>query len=133
MPLAVLYSFLALIATAANIGAQEIVVQLYQGPHAVTASVVVGTGVGLIVKYLLDKRFIFRFRTRDLLHNFRLFVLYMSMGIATTLLFWVFEFGFNAVFATKEMRYAGALIGLALGYWAKYNLDKRFVFRAPAA
>jgi hypothetical protein len=28
------------------------------------------------------------------------------------------------------MRYAGALSGLGLGYWAKDHLDKRFVFRA---
>jgi hypothetical protein len=25
------------------------------------------------------------------------------------------------------------LIGLGLGYWAKYHLDKRFVFRTQAA
>jgi hypothetical protein len=31
------------------------------------------------------------------------------------------------------MRYLGALIGLAIGYWAKYHLDKRFVFRIQAA
>jgi hypothetical protein len=31
------------------------------------------------------------------------------------------------------MRYVGALIGLGLGYWAKYHLDKRFVFRTQAA
>jgi putative flippase GtrA len=132
MPLAVLYSFLALIATAANIGAQEIVTRVYHGLFAIEASVVVGTGIGLVVKYVLDKLFIFRFRTRDLLHDVRLFILYMSMGLATTLIFWIFEFGFEAVFATKELRYVGALIGLALGYWAKYNLDKRFVFRTSA-
>ena len=26
------------------------------------------------------------------------------------------------------MRYVGGVIGLAIGYWAKYRLDKRFVF-----
>jgi hypothetical protein len=28
------------------------------------------------------------------------------------------------------MRYLGGLIGLAIGYWTKYRLDKRYVFRA---
>ncbi|HMU91334.1 MAG TPA: GtrA family protein, partial [Pseudomonadales bacterium] len=32
-------------------------------------------------------------------------------------------------FATKEMRYLGGIIGLAIGYLAKYHLDKRYVFR----
>jgi putative flippase GtrA len=132
MSLAVLYALIALVATAANISAQELVVRAYGGPFAVAASVFVGTGVGLLAKYLLDKRYIFRFTARDTAHDAQTFLLYTAMGIATTALFWGFEFGFNHVFESKEMRYAGGLIGLGLGYWAKYHLDKRFVFRTPA-
>jgi putative flippase GtrA len=133
MPLAFLYALLAVIATTANIGAQELAIRAYHGRFGVAAAVVVGTGIGLIAKYLLDKRYIFRFRTRDLRHDAGIFILYTVMGVASTLLFWVFEFGFNHLFETKDMRYVGALIGLALGYWAKYHLDKRFVFRMSAA
>ena len=128
MSLALLYLLLALISTASNIGAQDIVIRLYHGPFPIVASVFVGTGVGLVVKYTLDKHYIFRFRARDTLHDAQTFMIYTAMGVATTLLFWTFEFGFNHIFQTKEMRYLGALIGLGLGYWAKYNLDKRFVF-----
>lgn len=130
MSLALRYLFLALIATASNIGAQDVLIRLYHGPFAIEASVFFGTGVGLVVKYMLDKRYIFRFTARDSLHDAQTFVIYSAMGVATTLLFWTFEFGFNHIFHTKEMRYLGALIGLGLGYWAKYNLDKRYVFRA---
>lgn len=133
MPLALLYALIAAVATTANIGMQELATRLYHGPFALTASVFVGTGVGLVVKYVLDKRFIFRFSARNSLHDAQTFVLYTAMGVATTLLFWAFEFGFNRLFETKEMRYVGALIGLALGYWAKYHLDKRFVFRVQPA
>ncbi|MBS0520942.1 MAG: GtrA family protein [Proteobacteria bacterium] len=133
MPLALLYALIAAVATTANIGMQELATRLYHGPFALTASVFVGTGVGLVVKYVLDKRFIFRFSARNSLHDAQTFVLYTAMGVATTLLFWAFEFGFNRLFETKEMRYVGALIGLALGYWAKYHLDKRFVFRVRPA
>lgn len=129
MPLAVLYALIAVLATAANIGAQDLATRLYGGPFAIEASVFVGTGVGLVVKYAADKRWIFRFNPRDVLHDAHTFVLYTATGIGTTLLFWGFEFGFNGLFQTREMRYVGALIGLALGYWAKYHLDKRFVFR----
>jgi putative flippase GtrA len=132
MSLAVLYAVIALVATAANIAAQELVVRAYAGPFSVAASVFVGTGVGLVAKYLLDKRYIFRFTARDTAHDAQTFLLYTAMGIATTALFWGFEFGFNHVFESKEMRYVGGLIGLGLGYWAKYHLDKRFVFRAAA-
>jgi len=84
------------------------------------------------VKYLLDKAFIFRFTARDKLHDVQTFGLYTVMGIATTAIFWGFEFGFNHAFRSKEMRYLGGLIGLAIGYWTKYHLDKRYVFRGGA-
>jgi putative flippase GtrA len=130
MRLAILYTALALIAMATNIGAQELTVRAYQGPFQVAISVFIGTGVGLVIKYILDKSLIFRFRARDTLHDAQTFGLYLVMGIATTAIFWGFEFGFNHVFQSKEMRYLGGLIGLAIGYWTKYHLDKRYVFRS---
>lgn len=133
MRLATLYALIALIAMAANIGTQEVVVRAWRGPLQLVLSVAVGTAVGLVVKYALDRRFIFAFRSRNNLHEARTFGLYALMGLGTTSLFWSFEFGFQYVFQTKEMRYLGAVIGLAIGYWAKYQLDKRFVFRMVAA
>ena len=59
--LAINYSLFALIATAANIGAQDLAIRIYDGVFGVWTSVVVGTGVGLVVKYVLDKRYIFLF------------------------------------------------------------------------
>ena len=50
------------------------------------------------------------------------------MGVVTTLIFWGFEFTFEYLFRTKFMRYLGAVIGLSIGYFIKYNLDRRFVF-----
>ena len=129
MRLAITYAILALIATVANIGAQDLVIRGYSGPFAVLLSVVAGTGVGLVLKYALDKRYIFSFRARDSLHDGRTFLLYAVMGLATTAMFWCFEFGFDHLFASKEMRYLGGVIGLALGYLTKYQLDKHYVFR----
>ncbi|MBX9895295.1 MAG: GtrA family protein [Nitrosomonas sp.] len=129
MKLAITYAILALIATAANIGAQDLVIRVYSGMFDVLLSVAIGTGVGLVVKYVLDKRYIFKFRARSAVHDGQVFALYVLMGIATTLIFWGFEFGFHYLFGTKEMRYLGGVIGLAIGYVTKYHLDKRFVFR----
>ena len=130
--LAIKYVSFALIATAANIGAQDLVIRNYSGAFEILASVVVGTGVGLVVKYLLDKRYIFRFRARSIAHDSQIFALYTVMGLATTVIFWGFEFGFHFIFDTKEMRYLGGAIGLGIGYLTKYHLDKRFVFRTEA-
>ena len=129
MKLIITYTILALFATAANIGAQDIVIRAYTGSYAVLISITTGTGIGLVVKYMLDKRYIFQFRARNAIHDGQTFTLYAAFGLATTIIFWGFEFGFDYLFASKEMRYMGAVIGLAIGYLAKYQLDKRFVFR----
>ncbi|QGZ60811.1 GtrA family protein [Paraburkholderia acidisoli] len=131
--LATVYAVLALIATAANIGAQDLFVRAWSGPYAIALSVIVGTGVGLVVKYVLDKRYIFRFRANNAAHDLQTFFLYTVMGLVTTVIFWGFEFGFEHLFHTSTMRYVGGIIGLAFGYVAKYHLDKRFVFGARAA
>lgn len=130
--LAIYYAIFALIATAANISAQDLFISAYSGAFDIPASVIVGTGAGLVVKYNLDKRYIFRFRASSVAHDTKTFALYTVMGLATTLIFWGFEFGFHHIFETKEMRYLGGVIGLALGYITKYHLDKRYVFHKEA-
>lgn len=131
-PLAISYGIFALIATAANIGTQDLFTRMYNGPWHIALSMVLGTGVGLLVKYVLDKRYIFRFHATSVAHDTRTFALYALMGLITTALFWGFEWGFHLAFETKEMRYLGAVIGLTIGYLAKYHLDKRFVFKVES-
>jgi putative flippase GtrA len=120
MRLAVLYTLLAVVA-------------IYRGHYAVLVSILVGTGVGLLLKYVLDKRYIFRFKAKDLGHDSQVFLLYTLMGLVTTMIFWGVEYGFYAWFGTAEMRYLGGVAGLAIGYLAKYHCDKRFVFVAGIA
>lgn len=127
--LAVLYTAFAIVATFFNILAQDICSYIYSGPFYILISIIVGTGVGLVIKYILDKKYIFKYKTQNAQHDGKVFMLYTLMGIFTTIIFWGFEFGFHAIFATKEMRYVGGVIGLMIGYICKYYLDKRFVFR----
>lgn len=93
-----------------------------------TVALLSGTAAGLIVKYMLDKRWIFYDRVSGLKNNARKFIMYTSMGTITTLIFWGFETLFWFVFKSDVMRDFGAIIGLSIGYIAKYKLDKRFVF-----
>lgn len=126
--LAARYVVFAAIATVANIGTQDAAGRLYAGPYTLYAAMAAGTLAGLVVKYILDKRWIFAYRTRGLAHEGWKFIVYTAMGLVTTLIFWGTELAFDAAFGTRGMRYAGAVLGLAVGYWTKYRLDKRFVF-----
>ena len=128
MTILIRYSLFAVIATVFNILFQDIVVRLIDGRHGLVLSVLAGTAAGLVVKYWLDKQYIFNYQTRSLSHNSQTFMLYTVMGLLTTVIFWGFEAAFHFIFATKEMRYAGGILGLAIGYYIKYQLDKRFVF-----
>lgn len=129
MSLLATYAFLALIATLANIGTQELAMRLYQGELALWLSLIAGTGVGLVVKYVLDKRYIFHFQAENTVHDGQVFILYSVMGLLTTGIFWGFELLFHYLFESREMRYLGGCIGLAIGYLSKYQLDKRYVFK----
>ena len=50
------------------------------------------------------------------------------MGVFTTAIFWGTEYAFHLIFTTDAMRYIGGVLGLTIGYYIKYQLDKRFVF-----
>ncbi|MGF6371315.1 hypothetical protein OKW40_004065 [Paraburkholderia sp. RAU6.4a] len=126
--LVVFYSLFAGLSILANIGSQKISLLVYADAFSVPVSVVVGTGVGLVVKFALDKIWIFRYRHRDLSHGIKSFILYTVMGLATTAIFWGFEFGADAIYHSEPVRFSGGVIGLVIGYLIKYRLDKRFVF-----
>lgn len=93
------------------------------------AALVIGTGVGLVVKYVLDKRWIFDDRSTGLANHSRKFSLYALMGVFTTALFWGAETVAWLVWHTHAAREIGALVGLGIGYVVKYWLDRRFVFQ----
>ncbi|WP_295996185.1 GtrA family protein [Rugamonas sp.] len=133
MKLARTYLLLAAIATLFNIALQDLCVRVYAGPYSLLLAACCGTGAGLVLKYLLDKRYIFQFRADSLGHDGRVFLLYTAAGLATTAIFWACEFGFDHLFGNRAGRYAGAVLGLGIGYLCKYQLDRRFVFRAAAA
>ncbi|MBB5465459.1 putative flippase GtrA [Paraburkholderia sp. Clong3] len=126
--LVIFYAIFAAVSIAANIGLQKLSLITYSGAFSVPLSVVIGTGGGLVVKFLLDKLWIFRYQHRDLSHGIQSFLLYTVMGLATTAIFWGFEFGADAIYHSEPARFTGGVIGLVIGYIVKYRLDKKFVF-----
>ena len=57
----------------------------------------------------------------------KLFVFY-SAGVITTLIFWCTECAFHLIYDTDFMDYIGGITGLFLGFYVKYQLDKKYVF-----
>jgi putative flippase GtrA len=133
MTIAILYIFFACISTVSNIATQAVTVRVYHGSLAIPASVAAGTAVGLVVKYLLDKRWIFRWKPQNTRHDAGTFLLYALTGVVTTAIFWGCEYFFAHKFQTEGMRYVGGVVGLAIGYVVKYRMDKIFVFSARAS
>ena len=128
--LATRYAVFAVFATIANLGAQRLI--LTPEPDTMRYALAVGTGtlVGLVVKYLLDKRWIFYDAENGLTAHGRKFTLYTVMGIVTTAIFWGSETAFWLIWQTDAMRELGAVLGLTVGYAVKYRLDRRYVFTA---
>lgn len=122
------YSLFALLATAANFLGQSIVLQLTPAPHGIALSILSGTLIGFAVKYVLDKKFIFFDDFASTTKESFKVVLYGVTAIFTTLIFWAFELGAFAVWHNSFAKYAGGAVGLSIGYFAKYLLDRRFVF-----
>jgi len=131
--IAVLYTLFAVFSTVVNILAQIISNWAYSGPYAVEVSILVGTAAGLPLRYLLEKRYIFSFESNGLRHDGWLFVLYSFMGVFTTAIFWGVEYAFHLLFGSDLMRYVGGVLGLAIGFYVKYQLDKRYVFVSAKA
>ena len=126
--IAVLYTLFAVLSTAINIGSQMLSIWIYKGPLSVEISILVGTVMGLPLRYFLEKRYIFNFTSKNLVHDGKLFVFYSAMGVITTLIFWGTEYAFHLIYDTDFMRYLGGVLGLSIGFYVKYQLDKKYVF-----
>lgn len=122
------YILFCVIATIVNLGVQRIFLGLIF-PDNYFIALLFGTLFGLVTKYFLDKKYIFNYHNLSLKYNSIKFTLYSFNGIFTTLIFWGTESLFYFVYNTSFAREIGALIGLSIGYFLKYRLDKKYVFQ----
>ena len=122
------YSIFALISTVFNLLFQYLSFLVYSGFSSLYVAMFIGTLSGLIIKYILDKKFIFYHEVEDTKDDAKKFALYSLMGVFTTIIFWGTEIAFDTLFEDKNAKYLGAVIGLSIGYIIKYFLDKKYVF-----
>jgi putative flippase GtrA len=122
------YSLFAVISTFFNLLIQYFSFGFYAGFGSLYVAMFLGTLVGLVAKYVLDKKFIFYHETKEKKDNVKKFVLYSLMGVFTTILFWATEIAFATLSSDPNAKYLGAVVGLSIGYVIKYFLDKKYVF-----
>ncbi|MBF9031160.1 GtrA family protein [Rhodobacterales bacterium HKCCE3408] len=129
------YGAFAVVAVLCNLAVQRLVLwgsADVSGLHF-TLALGAGTLAGLVVKYVLDKRWIFDDRSTGLRAHSTRFTLYAAMGLITTAIFWATETAFWLIWGTTLARELGAILGLTVGYVTKYMLDRRFVFTSGDA
>lgn len=124
------YGTFAMVAGAANLVSQEIVVRT-DPLLPVAVSILAGTVVAFLVKYLLVKRWVFADPYHSHVHEARKVVFYCVLGFATTTIFWACELAAWWIWRDPAIKYAGAVIGLVLSHVAKYFLDRDLVFTGP--
>jgi putative flippase GtrA len=121
------YVLFAALSTLVNLVTQEATFRL--APlMALELSILAGTAAGFLTRYVLEKKWVFLDPFTGYPEEARKLFLYGVFGVGTTLLFWAIEIAFWLIWQTAGAKYTGAVIGLSLGYLAKYFLDKHYVF-----
>ena len=131
--IAIKYTFFAIVSTLFNLLFQYLSFFVYTDFASLYVAMFAGTLAGLLCKYILDKKFIFYHKPKGKVDDAKKFIRYTIMGIFTTFIFWGTEIGFDTYFPDDNAKYAGAVVGLSIGYIIKYFLDKRFVFIGKSA
>jgi putative flippase GtrA len=129
MSLFIRYVLFAVISTLVNFAVQEGVVRT-SPISPLMLSILAGTVAGFAVKYVLDKKWIFYDDYTSHAGEARKVALYGLFSVLTTIIFWSFEIAFWTIWETNLAKYSGGALGIAIGYGAKYLLDRRFVFRS---
>lgn len=128
MKLAIKYTLFAILSIGVNLLFQYLSLLIYVGFLSLYIAMAAGSLFGLITKYVLDKKYIFYHTPKDKKDDAKKFMIYVLMGVFTTIIFWGTEILFDMVFTDDYAKYLGAILGLSVGYVIKYFLDKKFVF-----
>lgn len=122
------YIIFAAISMLCNLLVQYLSLLTYSRFAALYVAMFFGTLAGLVVKYVLDKNYIFYHTPKNKKDDVTKFMHYSLMGIITTGIFWGTEIAFDALFQRPNAKFVGAMIGLSVGYVVKYFLDRKYVF-----
>lgn len=119
-----LYFGFAVVATVLNLICQNILIFL---EYEVYLQILGGTLIGLVSKYYLDRQYVFKDTKTNIAGSF---IMYSLFGALLTPLWWVIEIIFIYLYGTILAQNIGAILGLAICYYLKYLLDKKYVFNS---
>lgn len=123
-----LYLCFAVLSSGVNLLTQWLLMSNLAGRYAFGVALIGGTATGWIVKYLLDKRVVFRHRSEGNLQLAENMATHAGAGVFTTLLFWIIEIVFHLFVPLDGAMYIGAALGLAISYTVRYQIDRLYVF-----
>ena len=123
------YGFFSTAAIIINIASQRIIFSISNSEYVFALAILTGTITGFISKYIFDKYFIFHDYSSVFAEETKKILKYSFFAVFTTLIFWFTEYTFWHIYQTHDAREIGAIIGLTIGYYIKYNLDKKYVFK----
>ena len=121
------YILFAILSTLVNLFSQFLTFAILDYEYETYIAIANGTIAGLLVKYLLDKYYIFNLNVKEYSSS-NTFVPYILTSILTTIIFWFTELWFINYIQIPYTEYIGAIVGLSMGYTLKYFLDRDFVF-----
>ncbi len=124
------YFIFAMVATGINLFTQYISFRIHDGFYSLYIAMAFGTLAGLLLKYILDKKFIFKTNIQKKSDHFRTFFFYSCTGALTTVPFWGIEILFSIIWEGEYAKFIGATLGLAIGYSLKFMLDIKYVFKS---
>lgn len=130
----VAYLLFGFLASALNIGSQAISFYFMgRDTQDVFIAMVVGTAVGFVFKYYVDKKVIFKHTSITVSMEGVVALKYTLFSILTTLVYILFEMFAHTYFEHCCKEEVGAALGLLVGYIIKYYLDKHYTFinKAP--
>ncbi len=122
------YLLFSIIAIFINIGSQRLIFDISESDHVFIFAISTGTLAGFVSKYIFDKYLIFNDQSSIITEETKKLFKYSFFAVFTTAIFWFTEYIFWIVYQTHNAREIGAIIGLSIGYYLKYNLDKKYVF-----
>ena len=130
--LLILYIVFAIIVTITNLSSQRLVLSFLTGNVGYFAALFIGTFIGVVLGYFLDKNWIFKDPVMSSKAMGKQFFWYAMTGAIHTPVFWLVESVFWFTWKTDGMRELGAVLGLVIAYTLKYFILRRYVFNVDS-
>lgn len=121
-----IYFLCVLLASSVNLGAQEIIFFFFSN---IWLAMFIGVGVGTVVKYITNKKFVFSYKPESKREEANTFAWYSFFGVFVAAFFFLIEYGTFKLWDYQYSRQIGAVLAMLVTTAIKYKIDKHIVFK----